>query len=354
MSFYSTFIERIDEEARLWARESSSKSVMRVVDLNGKEYQKTADEVRDGLRPFVLITSYMRRAKIVRLRADQAQVFLDTPETDGQDYVKWLRLPFPALYLHIDGRMVFDEYAAGIDADIAFARSAGDVGEVDRLETIKREGNPDVKGVLLYEVPADQVGVFYQGRLELGLGFDEQGKPRPFRTQEPLAASDVARVICATFFIPVRDFLFNVHSANLLICKDGALRVSISAQQRVRDRIRAWTVHAINFLSSPTVKLVATEPAKALQQKRARSGKQPLPGWYEITWRRVIKEYTRDKISPKRWTHSYAYDVRGHPKTHTRGKMAGRVIWCPPHMRGIRNALYKPAVRILDKTGPGA
>jgi hypothetical protein len=79
----------------------------------------------------------------------------------------------------------------------------------------------------------------------------------------------------------------------------------------------------MNFLSSPSVKLVFQEPSAALNKKRQRSGKKLLPGFYEITYRRLIKDYNKDKISQKAYTHRFRYRVRGHFKRFTWGCLMG-------------------------------
>jgi hypothetical protein len=155
---------------------------------------------------------------------------------------------------------------------------------------------------------------------------------------------------CARLHVHIRGHDPRTHhaSASIFVYKDRAEPSPSDVNDELMCAIvTGWAVHFMNFLSSPSVKLVRQEHSEALQKKRKKSGKKPLPGWYEITYRKVIQDYTKDKIATG-IHHSFRYDVRGHFKTFTKGRMAGRVVWCPPHQRGLKHELYKPKIYKLD------
>lgn len=327
MGFYSDFIETVQHE------------------LAADQRRDPDDARRLQMVTFSQIASHLQRAKIVRLRGEQAQLFLDTPPVEGQDYVQWLRLPFDRVYLHFDPPMRFTDYLGEEDHAQCTA------GAAELLTVVRDHGthqcqhrDPRVKGVLLC-----------QG--EPGHTTDRSLVPNGIRARvagptsqpEPLGAgmavpSTATRILQIIYLMPLPEYFLNVHASTVVVMPDNTLRYNRLGFWRTRKRMIDWAVHAINFLSSPSVKLVREEPPAPLQKARAKAGKPPLPGWYEITYRKVINDYGKEKISTKEpaWRHSFRYDVRGHTMRFTRGRMAGRVIWCPPHQRGLRHALYKP------------
>lgn len=318
---------------------------------------------------FVQTAVMMKRARIVRLLGAQAQVFLETPGVEGQDYVNWLRLPYQELYVQLDPPIVFGGYASEYDPKMeagagtvpgAILDPPGswdnivDVEELARRFRTRAKGDPIVKGVLLVECPGSKIKrLGFRAREflewyisdESAMQSDPVGdplKPGSGNLKVEIDMTQCERVLQVCFLIPLPDYFLNTHIATLAIMKDGRLLCSKQGLWQTRKRMIDWAIHLINFLSSPSVKLVPAEHEPALQKARARRGKPPLPGWYEITYRKHIKEYTKDKFSTRRWEHSFRYDVRGHFARYTRGPMAGRVIWVPPHQRGVKHALYKP------------
>lgn len=361
--------------------------------------EKIPEAVGEQFRVYEEIAGRCAQSVVIRLRGDQAQVFLDTPRIAGQDYARWLRLPFPSIYIGLESPLVFRHYlaeeipaedqgleearrravavAGNYDSKLIEknAREARDLrmraaemptpelrDEVERasaeMETASldlldrreqldaiiqvagmeegilrygRDHNPPVKGVLLYEDAYPRPILTHEAAYRSG------------DVSEASAPVETIRRLCIVFFMPHPQDALALHSANLQIGTDGQLHTGRVGFWRTRMRMIDWAVHTVNFLSSPSVKLVRQEPDAALQKARARKGKPPLPGWYEIAYAKHIQDYSGRKIAEgKAWEHGYRYDVRGHFKHFAKGIMAGRVIWCPPHQRGLKHELFKP------------
>ena len=251
---------------------------------------------------------------IIRISTPQVKVFLDLPLFDGD--ARWMKLPFPSIWFDFDDPISF-HYGATCD-DVRAILISDELVMPRKLENEIIFGALD--GCLDYE---------YVHKIESGisLGLFDRG--------------------ISVRFIGVNSCMYST----LRIRTDGVMeRPSASItdpdQQAIRlagERMETFAIHIINFLSSPSVKLMRAEASEALQKARLRRGKQPLPGWYEITYRHHIRESLRDKsVAETSYHHSFRYDVRGHFMRFTKGRMAGRVIWCPPHQRGLANSLYKP------------
>lgn len=76
-------------------------------------------------------------------------------------------------------------------------------------------------------------------------------------------------------------------------------------------------------------------------KKRKKQGLADKEPYYLIKIEK--KEYANHGETGSGITHSFRYDVRGHFKRFTTGRMAGKHIWCPPHQRGLKNDVYKPS-----------
>jgi hypothetical protein len=253
-------------------------------------------------------TSMLLDAQMIRISKQQAEVFLTIPAIEGQD-ARWMHLPFPKTFLQFDSPMIFDNYISG---DLEVAKST-----------------QRVHGALLLEAKTTP---------------EEQGKIVDMYGQ---IVEDVDTYFQIVWLMPEDEEVFlQTHTAILTIMRDGTLRMfdQKNPDALVRNRMLIWMIHMINFLSSPSVKLSYRTPDLALQKARQRRGKAPLPGWYEITYRKQCGDYTKNPVTEKKWEHSFRYDVRGHFKQFQRGRMAGRVIWSPPHQRGLKNELYKPKI----------
>lgn len=338
-------------------------------DLAVRVYDKLTEDQRYSVGLFAQLATDMQTATTIRLRGEQAQVFLDTPSLGGQDYVSWLRLPFSAVYVQLDAPIQFGGYLSELDdatsADEAAMRSqepikididiGGEttrtrVGDVTKIDRSEMKPDPDVRGIYITqsESPerlAKMHGAVVQHAAVVAAHQKDGSVPFSFRDDDHWAVPDnLARVIQAHFLMPTRSYMMNIHTAAVFITKDNQLEFSKVGFWQTRRRMLDWTIHFVNFLSSPSIKLVAQEHDAALQKARRSRGLPPKPGWYEITYRKHIHDYSPDKISTKvpAWKHGYRYDVRGHFKRFERGRMSGRVIWCPPHQRGVANELYRP------------
>lgn len=256
-------------------------------------------------RMYYWVWKRMARAKIIRCARDQAQCLLDQPRSSGQNYAAWLRLPFPEVYLELNGAISLDK-----------RESSHESGPARRFKAM---------GILLIEQEIDADGQRF-------LTHEDSYAPIPHGAKRLISAALFEPPASEMYYLGLSIFVFNDH-IEYAVPRPDILETSA--------RLMTFTIHLINFLSSPSVKLVRQEPSAALQKQRQRRGKQPLPGWYEITYRQVIQDYTKDKIATG-VHHGFRYDVRGHFKTFTRGPMAGRVIWCPAHQRGLQHQLYKP------------
>lgn len=318
MGFYADFITKTEEDSQAW-EEAHRQGRCPCPDHNREEVER---------RVFRTVSNNMRDAKIVRLGGDQAQVFLEHPIVEGQDYLQWFRLPFPQMYIHLEPSIPFVNYRGecdhGFNPDDFLSVPLRDPQSIVAYKSAHK-GDPSIKGALLVEPWVVQHNA---EAIREHVGVDLE--------------TEVARTVQVVFLMPLPDWFFNLHIATGFILKDGRLRWYTRGLKNTRMVMLSWAIHLVNFLSSPSVKMLWTEPPVALQKARTHRGKDPLPGWYEITYRKVARDYTKDKVSPQAWEHSFRYDVRGHFKRFTRGRMMGRVVWCPPHQRGIKHSLYKP------------
>lgn len=332
MGFYSEFIEACEKEQQRW-ESYNAKAMMdpeMFEDLQAAANLTAAGSVKrlgSSIGYFQQLAQMMKTAKIIRMSGAQCQVFMNTPAVEGQDS-KWMKLPFRHVWLQLDEPFVFKSAATGRDMcspNSIFIPVKFDDSEVK------------VRGVLLAELTAE----------DLAHNADWDGADLNIlrlRDGRAVKRNEIDRMLGVHFISPIPETPFNEDSSVLLVMKDGSLINSQhDAYQARRAIMLKFIVHVINFLSSPSVKLVPAEPAVALQKARLKKGKEPLPGWYEITYRKHVNDYTPSKISTvPQWHHGFRYDVRGHFKRFTRGPMMGRVIWCPPHQRGLMNTLYKP------------
>jgi len=270
--------------------------------------------------------SKMKDAVEIRLKGEQAQVFIETPVLEGQDYLTWLRMPFKTTFLSIvDQPFLFKNLN---DLDGAF--------EVTRKAF---ESTSMIKGILIIEDTKKTLR-----EVHIAAGVDSV-----LTTKENAHVDwdqQWDRVFYIIFFIPTKDNNYYFSSSILGITSENKLQISGNTEWQVK--MTNFVVHIINFLSSPSVKLLKNSVSDNLQKARQKRGQNPLPGWYEITYRKLIHEYTSTKISEKKWEHSYRYDVRGHQKIFRKGVMAGRIVWCPPHHRGLKNELYKPKGYVVN------
>ena len=267
--------------------------------LNAVPYAACSPASREEHGIFSALLAQVKGAKIIRLSGEQADVFIDMPRIDGQDF-NWLRMPFLHTYVALDKPFAFHGYVSGYREEPAAC--------------------VNVRGILVND-------------------WDMTRVPSLKITGAPPGATRILQVV---FFVPLADDPGNVHIASLCVAGDKLVIDEHGKDWGTRQRMLTWLIHVVNFLSSPSVKLAQASPDAALQKARARRGKDPLPGWYEITYRKVCHDYTPGPTTDKAWEHGFRYDVRGHFKRFEKGRMAGRVVWCPPHQRGLKHDLYKP------------
>jgi hypothetical protein len=343
MSFMQEFIETVRLNTQ--AFEANGHRI-----LPAQEYPRHALEIAmfDGL------CQTMADSTIIRLRGDQSEIFLETPIDEHQDFIQWLRLPYPNIYIQLEQPFRFHGYAADSEAIKRDIQHAKTDEERNRLLTLSEHGDPIVRGAVITDITTSM-----QADLRLGPDQTIIGKLSPVRDTDgflnfnveewaklgliDFPADRAARIIHVVFLMPIPEFFMNIHSFTLTVTRDNQLYCARhTSQQATLIRAKQWLVHLVNFLSSPTVKLVRNQPDAALQKARQKRGKDPLPGWYEITYRRHLTEYSKGKISAQGWHHKFRYDVRGHFRRYESGPATGRVVWIAPHQRGIHNTLYRP------------
>ena len=262
----------------------------------------------------------LSHARIVKLQVEQAQLFKEIPRVIGQDY-KLLRSPFDHLYLEfLNGDFRIDEIQTQTETDHV------------RAQKIPRHARVQAVLISIESIPKEFV--------------DAENS-----SEESLIAARLKAIyfVSIVFFIPVIIDRYNSYVSSFMVLDDGRLYepdLDLDANTDVVDRkfstnMVTWTIHILNFLTSPSVIMEGKEAPEALQKARAKRGKEPLPGWYEIT-------YKQQRYAPKEepehtgFHQHFRYDVRGYYAHFTKGLLAGRVIWIPPHQRGLRNTLYKP------------
>jgi len=170
---------------------------------------------------FYYLTAHLSRAVDIRMRAEQAQIFLEIPEIPQQDYVQWLRQPFPRIFVHFDQAMTFRNYIGSLDLD------AG------RTEPYEQK----VRAVLILECPRDKLPSTVKFNVEVQL-------------------HEIERVFQVHFFLHDKHTLASTDSTGLIITCDNRLLYAQHGTVETRKRMLAWAEHVINFLSSPSVKLV--------------------------------------------------------------------------------------------------
>jgi len=282
----------------------TTKRMLEYYQNNGEPIPAELDEEIKSSDRFVLLAGMLAKSQVIRVSAEQMKVFLEMPLVANQDG-RWMHLPFEHIYLQLDAPIPWHNY---------------------KSEHVDAEPDQIIKGIYLGE--RDVRGI----KVEI---VDNPNERYP----------NAERILEAHFMMPENsENMLNMHCSSLIINSNGSIDHSNYEIAETQQVVLRFLVHMVNFLSSPSVKLVRCEPDVALQKARQKRGKEPLPGWYEITYRKVCGDYTKGTVSQKLWEHSFRYDVRGHFKRFDKGRMAGRVLWCPPHQRGLKHDLYKPKV----------
>lgn len=289
--------------------------VDRLITAGSSKRQKVVDELesmKDQL-------DNLERAKIINFAVEQAKLFWDIPHTKDQDFTL-MRSPYPIIYCQIGPEpFLLDSYYD------------------EEHDTF--HDNVRLMGAMI---------------TELDLKVDGVWNNRLFQT---------------TLFVPLEKYPENTYVSTFIVGQEGinelprAARASFLQlknperadkhfEQRYKE-ITNWTIHVLNYLTSPSVVLELKEHSPELQKARQKKGKSPLPGWYEISYKKkTYRSSVRDDGEAPTYTHGFRYDVRGHFMTFTKGRMKGRVIWCPKHQRGLANELYKPKTYRVQAVEP--
>jgi hypothetical protein len=165
------------------------------------------------------------------MRADQAQLFMEIPEMPQQDYVQWLRQPFPRIFIHFDQAITFRNYLGSIDLDEG------------RTEPYEQK----VRAVLMLECPRDKI-------------------PENIKFNVEVQMHEIERVFQVHFFLHDKHTLASTDSAGLIATCDNRLLYAQHGTVETRKRMLAWAVHVINFLSSPSVKLIFQGQSSAVKK----------------------------------------------------------------------------------------
>jgi hypothetical protein len=334
MSFYTDFIDQVADNTRIFEEIGHQLFATPEYRIHAAEWSV-----------FSTVTDFMKQAVIIRLRGEQSAIFLDTPFDPQQDFIQWLRLPYGVIYIQPDTPFRFTGYAPKTEVELrTWAQNHRDAmteEERRRLEHLREQPEPNIHGILMFEATK----YLDTSNKALWLPHEKAAAERydMLQTIEGIDYTTVKRLFHVVFLMPLQDFPLNIHSFTIGVLKDNTIWCAKrTSTEAVLTKAQQWVIHLINFLSSPSVKLVPNQPDAALQKARARRGKPPLPGWYEISLRQVIKDYTKDKKSLQLWHHSFRYDVRGHFRRYTEGRLAGRCVWVSSHQRGLANQLYRP------------
>lgn len=274
-----------------------------VSQLSRKTFEKYNWAYQEMLNMKALLQN-IERAKIINFATEQAKLFWSTPSITGQDF-SLMRSPYPIIYCQIGPEpfVLHDYYDEENDAFHKEVR---------------------LMGAMITDSILDP-----QHRL--------------FQT---------------TLFIPLENYPENIYMSTFVVHASGLedyhksnrfhllpLKDPDKAQKYFEQKyweITNWTVHILNYLTSPSIELEPKQHSLELQKSRQRKGKEPLPGWYEITYKKSHVAFRQTSQTAEGYHHSFRYDVRGHFMHFKKGRMKGRVIWCPQHQRGLAHELYKP------------
>jgi hypothetical protein len=102
-----------------------------------KEDHWDAPAQKKSAQVFENLARHLAQAVEIRMRGEQAQVFMEIDEIPQQDYVQWLRQPFPRLFIQMDKPIEFRD-------------------DQDTLETHREPRTALVRAVLLLEYPRDE------------------------------------------------------------------------------------------------------------------------------------------------------------------------------------------------------
>lgn len=257
-------------------------------------------------------------AKILVMNPEQAKMFDDLPMFQ-QDFLSSFRLPFPRLWIDfsMDSVTLCGDKTYGV---LLWERSPSDVkSSMESAQT---------NGLLLQE---KEWGILLENTqlLKTCSRWLTAVKFRAPRESERIAHGKDDRF--------VEDVLcISVDISGSLIFQYGANHSS--------DAFGRWVIHAVNFISSPSVLMERKEDNLGYWRSRAASelcGRSIHSS--DVYWLLMKKYRTHTETTINGYHHRFRYDVRGHFKSFNRGRMSGRVIWCPAHQRGLANKVYRPS-----------
>jgi len=308
--------------------------VMGFIERNPEYAAKFGLKELDGLQSDILtqedmhlavklcaISSLLAQSKIVKMDPAQVTLFDSMSSVEGQDFSKEFRLPFQRVWINLEKPVPLFGDQRLVHGLLLFEFDCGinDKWTILNANDVQVDAPPLAIGI--------QAVAIYKGDPAENMAFEAKG---------------------VTLLITKAGDL--ITSKNILNITDTEDQIRMA----YKDRLATTTVHLINFFNTPGILLDQKDHDLAIQKARTKKGKEPLPGWYEIKWKQKRvkpKEHPpEDGPHVPAFKHSFRYDVRGHWMRFTRGRMTGRVIWCPPHQRGLQNALYKPKVYRLSDT----
>lgn len=307
MSFYTEWLENGLETFNIGLRQVVSPTAHLDRDTVKRATMELA-VLRDTL-------TCMQKSKIIKMPDHQLQEFLDVKINQEQDF-KLIQSPFPSIYMDINPPLVYPGYWDDI--------------EKRRIDECR------VHGVMLTETTGKIDNVFITAT----------GDVEPYKDLTPLIKA--WRLV---LFIPLFDAEENTFCATFGINANGRLvRPASEDLQQATDvmhmRFVTMAVHIMNYLTSPSLILEHKTHDAALQRSRIKRNKPPLPDWYEIRYAKT--RHVGAGATGTGAHHAFRYDVRGHFKHIKKGLLAGRVVWCPAHQRGLANETYKPKIYVVQ------
>lgn len=126
-----------------------------------------------------------------------------------------------------------------------------------------------------------------------------------------------------------------------LIYRDTPTDADVDANKRT---LRNLAVACIAYINCINLELERHDPPEAVQRRRQRENKPALDAWYTVEVRAEYRRAWDGDGTGAGSHHGYRYDVRGHFRRMTDGRM----IWVRPHQRGLAHELYVPSVRRVD------
>lgn len=334
MGFYSDFIESaIEFEARQHGRHGAD-LVKALAAWRRKQDKRTYQHLAEHfVSSHIHIAFAMAQAKIVRMKAAQLDALHEAGPQPEIDLIRWMRLPYERIFIDLtDG---FADLAGTFPPDHPHSKFKTRAVLIEQMTEVELEAMEDGE---------------FKDRSGNATGLFRKDNRRVF--QIAIFASDTKdyEMTCAAFGISHENAL------DIPIERDGRPANFLpgpdyyALRRQTSTAMAHLAVNIAMFLTSPAVSLEERKPSEKLNRKRAKAGKAPLPGWYEIAYKksRSRPAETGSGADGPAFRHSFRYDVRGHFKHFRRGPLAGPVVWVPPHQRGLQNELYKPKAYRVD------